>query len=736
MKAEPIWQAAPSPRSRFIYAKCDLGVRGNIRGLRVRCACSGPYEVLVNGQKMIRGLGGTLTQVPVWQEFEIDFSVRSGSNTLLVLAGGHPRHPHSWFAAEGEITCENGSKVKVRTGNSWKVMEARTWRINKEDPISHVYFAAEEPEGRLDEWVSEQEWEDAVVVKGISIAAKWEPRQVNEVEVWGSEVAAFGEIGAEDPLRFFTKSGRMKTCKCVHRESLLLPGKSRTRVQTDNPLRAVYLLLDFGRVVHGFPRLRLRGIRNSRVDLGFSRSWGKIETGVSYICTDHYQDWTDLFLQTCRYVVLRLSQCEEVVELDCVSMLERKVATRTRGTFAATQTQNGIWETGRRTLEVCRQEIYSFALDAGSYDWLKAYAFALNDHYLSGDCQTAAATLVAVRPPINDPVQALAYLLFLEIHHRYAGDAELAAKLLPEVHRVLHSCDAGRNGEGLLKAHEEGAVTALNTLYAGALVAMSQLFRRLKQDNAAVSCRHEFHRVRKALQQFWSEDHGLFMDCRDDERISQWTNALVLYFGLAHSSQKQRILHRIRAPGVLRVKCLSEAFFVAAGLWQAGEAERAINYIEQQWGRKRSKETLHLEEQPGDGKGDLAPGPEYFLGSKILGILPGKSGYEVIEVRPHPAGLLSAAGTIPTRRGNVGVQWHRTAEPKRFALSVELSEDGETHICAPRLGLRFPTLSLNGETVWRNEKVYSNPFVQEVRSEEEHITLIVHKAGHYEVVVE
>ena len=691
---------------------------------------------MVNGRKMIRGLGGTLTQMPVWQEFDIDFSVRSASDTLVVLAGGHPRHPHPWFAAEGEITCENGSKVKVRTGNSWKVIEARTWRINKENTIPHVYFAAEEPEGRMDEWASEQEWEDAAVVKGISIAAAWEPRQVDEVEVWGSEVAAFGEIDAEDPLRFFTKPGTMKTCKCVHREGLLQPGKSRTRIQTDNPNRAVYLLLDFGRVVHGFPRLRLHGIRNSRIDLGFSRTWGKIETGVSYICTERYQYWTGLFSHTCRYVVLRLSNCVKVVELDCVSMLERKVATRTRGTFAATQSQDEIWETGRRTLEVCRQEIYSFALDEGSYDWLKAYAFALNDHYLSGDCQTAAATLVAVRPPINDPVQALAYLLFLETHHRYAGDAELAAKLLPEVYQVLHSCDAGRNGEGLLQFEGKESVTALNALYAGALDAVSRLFYSLKQFERAASCRHEFNRVRKALQQFWSGDHGLFMDCPDDERISQWTNALMLYFGLAHSSQKQQILHRIRSPGVLRVKFLSEAFFVAAGLWQAGEAERAINYIEQQWGRKRSKETLHLEEQPRDGKGDLAPGPEYFLGSKILGILPGKPGYEVVEVRPHPAGLLSAAGTIPTRRGKVGVQWHRMAEPTRFALSVELSKDGATHICVPRLGLRFPTLSLNGETVWRNEKIYSNPFVQEISSEEDYITLKVHNAGHYEVAVE
>ena len=736
MKAEPIRHPADSPQSRFIYARCDLGIAGTIQGGRLRCACSGPYEISVNGRKVIRGLGGTLAQVPVWQEFEIDASQPFGGNTLLVLAGGHPRHSFSWFAAAGEITCEDGSKVKVGTGNSWKVVEARTWRIRREASISAVYFAAAGPEGRMEEWIEEQEWEDAVVVKGLSIPAKWEPRPVEELEVWGREVAAFGEIDAGGPLRFVTRPGNMRTCKCVHREGLLLPGKSRTRVQTGNPDRAVYLLLDFGRQVHGFPRVRLRGNQGSRIDLGFARTWGKIETAVSYVCNDAYREWTCLFLQTCRFVVLRLSRCAELLELDCVSMLERKLAVPTRGSYVATRTQERIWDTGRGNLDICRQEIYSLSFDAVSYDWLKAYAFALNDYYLSGDCHTASATLVSTQPPVEDTIHALAYLLFLETYYRYAGDEKQTTDLLPVVYRVLDSCEAHRNAEGLLQLEEEGGGTPLNALYAGALAAVSQLFHGLKQNDPAASCRNEYRRVRKALQQFWSEDHGLFVDGPGEERISQRTNALMLYFGLARAQQEQRIVHRIRAVDVLRVNCLSEAFFVAGGLWQAGAGDRALNYVEQQWGRAESDGTLPLEGKAGAGRSDLAPGPEYFLGSKVLGVIPGKPGYEVLEIRPQPVGLPSASGRVPTRRGNVETSWQRTVEPARFALSVDLDEAGETHICAPRLGSRFPTLKLNGETVWRNEKVYPNSFVQEVVSEEEHVVLIVHEAGHYEVAVE
>ena len=734
MRAEPIWHAAQS--SRFIYARCDLAAPANFRSGILQCSGSGPYEVFLGGRKVIRGLGGALTQVPVWQEFEIGPSPHSGGSTLMVFAGGHPHDDLSWFAAKGEITCEDGSILKVGTGPSWKVVEALAWRINPEAPISPVFFAAAEPGGELAEWIDAQIWEDAVVVEGLSIQAQWGPRPVHEIEVRPSEVGAFGETGAEGPLRFVREPGKMKSCKCVHREGLLSPGRRQTRVQTGNPQRAVYLLLDFGRLVHGFPRLRLRGTTDSRIDLGFSRTWGRIETSVRYVCTDDYREWTGIFPHTCRYMVLRLSNCPEAVELDCVSMLERKVSVQSRGTFSAGRARGINWEAGRRTLDICRQEIYSPSLGLGSYDWVGAYAFALNDYYLSGDCHTAAATLAGATVSRQDPLHSLAYLLFLEAYFHYSGDVERTADLLPDVRQILAAHEERGDGRGLLQLDGEGAATAVNALYAGALAAGSRLFHGLGRLDMAASCRHEYGRVRKALQQYWSEDQGLFVDGPGEDGISQWTNALVLYFGLAPGPQEQRIVRRIRAADVLRVDCMSQAFFVAGGLWQAGAGDRSITYIQQQWGRDGLTGTLRMEEKGKTGASGLAPGPEYFLGSKVLGVVPGKPGYEVVEVRPHPAGLDSATGCISTRRGNVEVQWQRTAEPARFTLGIRLSKAGETQICVPRLGLPFPTLSLNGETVWRNEKIHPNSFVQEISSEEDYVALKVRDAGRYEVAVE
>ena len=67
---------------------------------------------------------------------------------------------------------------------------------------------------------------------------------------------------------------------------------------------------------------------------------------------------------------------------------------------------------------------------------------------------------------------------------------------------------------------------------------------------------------------------------------------------------------------------------------------------------------------------------------------------------------------------------------------IDLPEEVETHLAVPRLGMRFPTLTLNGETLWRNEKVYPNGFVREVISEDEWIVLVLQQGGRYEAGVE
>ena len=734
MRSEPIWHPSSSRTSPRIYVKQRLSLSGIVKTGELRSACGGPFEIYVNGELAGRGLGPTLTADAVWERFEIGSLLQPGENVLLIVAGGEGGE--EWFRAEGEIEYADGKRLELGTGKPWQVLRADAWQSYEEKPLRGVYFAAQEPERWSTGWFRETEWEDAAVVEGRKPLA-WNPRPAAEVEVWARELSAFGEVDSGGVLRCEEEPGAMTACKCVRRETLLNPGKQQALVQTRDAERGVYLVLDFGRVCTGFPRLRLRGQKGGVIDLGFAQRWGEVESGLRYVAEEGRQEWTGHRLESCRYAIVRFSHWPEESEIDCISLVERRIEVTTRGEIKVSEGLEEIWGVGQRTLESCRREIYPLLTAEGEYDWLKGYAFALNDFYLTGDTETAAAMLDSSRPPraSGDLRQVFGYALFAEAYYRYSGDGKRVGALLSGLFELLEACKEREDEKGMLTAEED--FVALNALYAGALEAIGHLCRVKREREQRAACERAFHRVRKGLQVAWCEEEGLFADGVGDVRtFGQWANGLVLYFGLARAAQVERIIGQIRGEDVRRPDSLLEGFFLVGGLWRADAGSRALDWIEQQWGRLVEREGRTWGEKwQVDGVEEM-PGAECFLGSHLLGVTPARSGYEVMEIRPLHSGVIRAEGRLLTRRGTVGVKWWHDENRQRFGLVIDLPEEVETHLAVPRLGMRFPTLTLNGETLWRNEKVYPNGFVREVISEDEWIVLVLQQGGRYEAGVE
>jgi hypothetical protein len=177
---------------------------------------------------------------------------------------------------------------------------------------------------------------------------------------------------------------------------------------------------------------------------------------------------------------------------------------------------------------------------------------------------------------------------------------------------------------------------------------------------------------------------------------------------------------------------LLEAFYLEGGLWRSGAGARALEYLEIKWGRMAEREGVTWGEK-GSGA-EVLPGPEYYLGSQVLGIRPGAPGYQVLEIRPPALMLGRVRGRVFTGRGAVEVEWQQSEG--RFWLALTLEREGDTRLWLPRLGQRFPMVTLNGETLWRNEKMYPNPLAQQISAEAEHLVLSFAAAGRYELEVE
>jgi hypothetical protein len=718
VNSQPIWH--PSPGTGAAHFRQSLVVSGKVEEAAFRCAGCGPYEVYVNGRLAGRGLGAVVAQEAMWEHFALGPFLGSGENHLLVFALGQVGKGRAWFRAEGEIVYADGQRAQPGTGPWWRARPADNWREYDNGRVSGVCFGAHVPGEH-----SEEGWEAAAVVPGPE-PLEWNPLPAIEEEVWAGQVVVFGEVESAGELRFIEEPDPLQACKCVRREALLVPGKSQALVQTRLSERAVYLVLDFGRVRCGFPRLRLRGQEGAVIDLGFARRWGALEGGLRYACGAGRREWTSPRLETCRYLVARLSHCAEGMEIDCLSLVERRVETGMQGAFAAEGKLEESWAVGQRSLEDCRREVYWLAPTRVRYDWLKFYVLALNDFYLTGTGETAAAVLDSGRPPRpkeDGMSQTLARALFAESYYRHWGDRERIERVLPALLEGLEACGP---------CSDEGPATATMALYAGALEAAARLCRSLRQKERAASCEREARQARKVLQRAWKEERGLFADEAGGE-ASQWANGLVLYLGLAGEEQQGRMGAQLVQGHGRRVDDLWQAFFVAGGLWQAGADQGALAYVEQQWGCLLEREGETWAEKA--EAAEAVPGPEYFLGARVLGIGPQAPGYQVLEVAPQPSGLGGAQGEVMTPRGSVEVEWSMGSEGV-FALVVGVEGDGETHLAVPRLGRRFPTLTINGETVWRNEKVHPNAHVREVISEARRVVLVLRKEGQYEVVVE
>ena len=697
MRSQAIWH----PAALAVYIRLEFYLNSAAANGLLRCAASGPYEVYLNGERVGRGLGPAVAEVPMWEQFALDAALREGENVLLVFAIGCGAA--DWFRAEGKIERSDGADQVLYTGEPWQVRPADAWQG------AAGYAAVLEPA----EWAKGQfaGWQEATVVEGAE-PREWSPLPAEESMGWAREVVDFGEVASEGAIEWVSSPEAMQTAKCVRRESFLTSGKIYSLVQATDEARAAYLVLDFGRLLRGFPHLRLRGRAGAVIDLGFARAAGAVESRLRYVCRDGLQEWTAPQLATCRYLVVRIGSCPEAMEIDSVSLVERRVDVAVRGRFTTVgEDWERLWGTGEQTLADSRQEVY--ALGEERHNWDQLYVWAMNDLYVTGSVDTACAVLDGSKVPLDEE-QACFYALFVELAQCCGGERLTAERLANLV-----------NG---LQTTEAESVTATVALRAGAWQAVASLCRRIGDRQQAVQCERAYHRARKALQAAWSEEQGLFADAVGAADCSRWTNALVLYFALANPRQQARVAEHLSG-GSTSEDDLWQAFFVAGALWRAGADESALAYVQRKWGRLLARPDRTWGEKAGSLTAQ--PGPESLLAAYVLGVVPKAEG--VLEIRPQLSGLERAEGVVPTQHGDVEIAWG--AYSGGFSARLSLPHDGETHLSVPRCDKRFPQIEINGETVWRNEKAHPNFHVQELISEEDRVVMVLRRAGQYEVSV-
>jgi hypothetical protein len=613
-------------RNLYVYFRRTFDLAATPRQALAHVSADGRYRLFVNGVYVGRGPARC---DPLWQyydSYDIAPHLRAGRNVVAVLVHSYGQDV-SWYQLprlewsrifgcgglffQCEVALPDGSKVALHSDESWRHTLAGAWERDLPGGgpgFPEVFDARREPLGWREPTFDDAGWRPAVVLRHAALNRgpdirpfpRLVPRDIPfllEEERFPQAVVGVGETAEAPPAanpaeQLSAESpGRLTACRVADAEALLSAGPKAATVQTA-PGRAAVLVIDFGRVVSGYPRLRLEGPEGAAIDLACSERLvdGRVPVQpagpVGTQNVDRYwlregpQEWERFEWAGFRYLQLTVRNAERPLRLQTVSINFTSYPVERRGRFQCSdELLNRLWEVGAYTLQLCMHDGYEDCPSREQRQWVgDAYVEMLVDFAAFGDPRLAAKLLrqVAQSQRADGMTQmatpgdaprwgvfitdyCFSWIMTLGEYVRYSGDTALAEELLPAVARALAWFEPHLDQRGLLNdapgwifidwadLDRRGQCTALNALYYAALQHAAVLAGLAGAPALARRYRAIARAVRDALNaRLWDEARGVYVDAcvggLQSRRVSQQTNAACIALGVAPRANWPRIL--------------------------------------------------------------------------------------------------------------------------------------------------------------------------------------------------
>lgn len=375
-----------------------------------------------------------------------------------------------------------------------------------------------------------------------------------------------------------------------------------------------------------------------------------------------------------------------------------------------------IWDISERSLRRCMHETYE---DCPFYEQLQyamdARTQILYTYAISGDDRLARKCMEDFRrsqrwdgltnsshPNYESnviPGFSIYYIRMLHDHMMYFGDKELLRRHLPHIDRVLGFFDShltdqgyvdkvgGINGKdrfwsfidwvpqwnrtsGSPPATLSGPITMESLLYLYGLQAAAEIASYLGFYDLSADYARRIESLQAAVRTCMMGNRGMLADGPGIEEYSQHTQVFAVLTGIYDRETGRRILLETIEKKESYPQCsVAMAFY----LYRALEAAGLYEYTREYWGIWRRMLEKHsttcIEDEVQERSDCHAWGALilYELPAVILGVRPGKPGFETVLVQPQPGYLKEASGTVNIPGGKVYVHWHK-------------QENGELHL--------------------------------------------------------
>ncbi len=447
----------------------------------------------------------------------------------------------------------------------------------------------------------------------------------------------------------------------------------------------------------------------------------------------------NLHRRAARYIQIALAVNAPAVLIESVEVHRCLAPVPTHGWFQCEEPLlNEMWEMGKYTLHINKHQEYEscprnemrfFAGDGLIDETVDYYAFGgwdLTNTSLSLRYFESSAGLAP-----NELYNKSDYLwdyrgwriITAYIHYNYTGDREFLERhfndltvcmgwLIQRMNREnLIFQTPVRNGSGndipvdwSCSTDRFGENPYLNALLYKSLLCMAEMADILG-DGRATEWRELAVRVETAFQKrLWSEEQQAYVDTHDTSYVPQDGNALAVLFDLAKGGRVQTVLntlkrknwspygslvfdidahHLLRSHQISPTMCTHEA----EARFRSGDAAGALDLIRRLWGTMINKGAKTFWEYMDDDAATRWPIPAhawsagctYLLSAFVLGVRPGKPGYETLVFAPCGA-FEDLHGVVPTVKGPVGVCCTVKDGIRHYTLAIPEKVELETYL--------------------------------------------------------
>jgi hypothetical protein len=308
------------------------------------------------------------------------------------------------------------------------------------------------------------------------------------------------------------------------------------------------------------------------------------------------------------------------------------------------------------------------------------------------------------------PHFALFWVLMVDDYWLWVGprEREFVSSMLPVVDGVLSFFRARLRSDGFVgplphwcmvdsaegwpagepPAVMEGGSTYMTSLFICALEAAIRLHTQAGVPADAKRWRPLADRLRRSVRgDAWSADEGLFLERPDraDDTLSQHSQMMAILAEAATPEQTSITLRRLTTDPSLHRAKLMQSYYLARALEQAGAYDEFSTHVLEPWREMLAVNLSTWTEYWPPTRSDCHAWSAWiafdFL-TRVLGIRPGKPGFEEILIRPQTAGHRFARGSMPTPAGIISVDWTKhenglvtlsAQTPQGVPVTVELS---------------------------------------------------------------